>query len=350
MGLSDEERVQKVFWGIEQVTHLINDPDCLGNDDLVSEWGLGERFGDNIRRLRAVADGLWHSFLGGGKNTGFWLLGGDADNPVRGPSGAWSAAICSVCDEHRPKSDDGWHEKAMAKLPFNPFDEFLSIHGLLRQSEHGAVREAVYNIYGWSEFLSYAVRRYDDKLRQGWAKLDKAISDIQGTCFSIFGRDDMYTRAYVLNRLLEALYGGRYGDDEDPVRKAFLKLNMHHDLSRPMGRNGSTTEVIAWDAWRLQHKVTPQNRVVLALRIAGRRFHYDHQFKELVSLVSKAKPKPRLKRLESEFAKCKASHEADEKGSGDRYRERNNRDEVVVIHGYQGYDWLEKRGKKGQED
>lgn len=350
MGLSDEERVQKVFWGIEQLTHVLTDPDDLGNDDLIHEYGFGDRFPENLRRLRAIGDSLWHSFLGGDRNTAFWLMGGDADNPVRDPKGAWSAAIISMCEGHQPKTEsDKFWERSRRDKTFDPFDGFLDIPGLLGQSEHGKVRRAVYNVYGWSEFLSYAVRRYDDKLRRGWGKIDKAISDIQGVCFSIFGRDEFYTRAYVLNRLLEALYGGRYAYDRDPVGIALNKLYMHHDLSRPMSRDGMTAEVIGWDAWRLQHKKTPENRLVLALRIAGRRFHYDHKLKELLGAIKDIKPKPSTKRLEREFAKCKAAHEADEKGGQDRYREDAERDEVMAIHGYKGYEWLQ-RGKGKSED
>lgn len=340
MGLSNDERLSKLYWGITHITQLATSINLKN-----APYDQAEA----IRQLRASADTLWNGFLGSHSNGAYWILGGDAGNPVRGPNGPWSAAIVSLCDEHRKDPSVIRTKDLLKDAPFDPFEGYLDIPGLLSNSEeYGGLRKTIYKIYGWTEFVSYALRRYDDDLRTGLSAVDKAIADIQGTCFGIFAGDEIYGRAYVLNRTLEALYGKAYGP-KDPVREAFLNLCMHHDLTRPMGRDGSLTECIEWDKWRMTHKDTPQNRITLALRIAGRRFHYDHKFKDLMKAVKDCTPAVREDRLRKVFDQCKAAHDADEAESHDTYRKDAHLDEATVIHGYHAYDWLKKEVEDPEE-
>ena len=109
-----------------------------------------------------MVDGLWHGLFGGNSNGAFWILGGDADNPVKGPNGAWSAAIDVLCDSNQPpleknksqRAFDKAREKAYRERPFNPFDSFLSVSGLIGYGRGGRVLSAVYNIYRWTESLT----------------------------------------------------------------------------------------------------------------------------------------------------------------------------------------------------
>lgn len=347
MGLSDEERISKLYWGIHRVTAIVAE---IG--DTREDYSLPYETPERIDRIKAITDRLWYAFLGGHRNTAFWILGGELADAVKKASGPWSTAIIGLCDEHR--KDPSVYRPDRSKLPFDPFDGHLDVPGLLGESEGGAVRRAIFEMYGWTEALAYALRRYDDKLRRGFVDLDKAIADLQGECYGIFVHDEVFGRAYVLNRTLEALYGGRYGKDDDLVRKVFQKLNLHHYLSRPMGREGSLTECIGWDKWRLTHEPTPHNRILLALRIAGRRFHYDHQFKDLVAGLKDVKPKPRWERIEREFQKCKKAHETRDADGMNRYREDAEASATMAIHGYQAHEWLEKpekpeKGKKPEK-
>jgi len=336
MGLSNEERISKLYWSIHRLTAV------------AAEMPEGDKFtytGTGVARIKALADQLWHAFLGNQSNPVFWMLGGDADSPVKGPEGAWSAAIVGLCDSHRDDPSRVNLDDLGRDDPFNPFDSFLDARGLIGQAEGGDALKAVFDIYGWAEAIVYALRRYNDKLSASLQGLSKIVSDLLGACYGVFVHNEVYGRAYVLNRLLEALYGGRYArEGTDPVRDWFLKDGLHHRLTRPM-RDNTLAEVIEWDKWRLTHKMTPENRLILALRISGRRFHYDHEFKDLLKAAKGMKPRPRIKVLEAEFAKCQKAHGERDEQSMVEYREEKEREANYTIHGFRSYDWS-KKGKK----
>lgn len=340
MGLSAEERVQKMFWAIHNLNHALVDTTYLNSlaeyDDTYGRLALG------VQQLRAKIGELWHALLASDSNAGFWFFGGDLDNPVTDRNGAWATAIAHHCNSHR--EDPDVYRMDPRNGPFNPFNGALCVDGLVRKCGHeGMVMSQVLGIYRNTEYLSYGLRRYDDKLRARFAGVDKLISDIMGICFGIFAHREEYARAYVLNRTLRWVYTG--SRDEmfnpycpDPTAQILLDLCMHHSLSRPMGQEGSTAEVIRWDQWRLQHKPTPQNRIKMAMRIAGRLFHCDHQFAKLMEAAEKLTPRPKSRKIKKVFEQCKRAHAND--GSARRHTEDTQLKAHMAVHGYRAYSWL----------
>jgi hypothetical protein len=325
LGLSDEERITKIVWAIRALVEHGQDLKSAVNSDTGYTVPYGSR--RSAKELVRLTGKLWHSFLGRNSNGAFWIFGGDHNNEVRGAGGAWSTAILGQCEAHRPDENRDWFEERERGMPFDPFDSALTVSGLL---EH-PYRNAIYEIYAWSEQLSYALRRYNDKLKKSYKKLDKLISDIQGTCFDLFQRDTGFGKAYVGNVLLKALYA------DEKAREIFLSDHWHHHLGAGV-KEATLTEIIEWDRWRLTHKDTLQNRLVLAMRIMGKRYHYDHQLKKLLGQVEGLGVRKKV--IQREFAKCQKAHVASEEENRARYREDRDREVVQAIHGWRFKDEL----------
>jgi len=318
VGLSDEERVLKMCWAVHHLSALCRELE----PEYPKEPGL---------HLKDLGGSLWHAFLGGHSNGMFWVIGGALESGVTGPHSPWGVVIESQCDEARRSVRGDPFQKP--KNYFDPFDGFLDISGLMSQVRGGEGKRKLLSIYRSTEFLIYGLRRYDDDLRGKYKELDKLASDILGACFVLMQGDQEFGKAYVGERLLKWIYGGY----EDPLKGVLLNLCLHHDLSRFMS-DCTLADVIAWDKWRLTHKDCVQNRLVLAFRMAGRRFHYEHQFKKLVEGTRGQGVREAV--LRREFDKCVKAHAESEaklnKGCQDKHRDEEN----AVIHGY-GYrsDW-----------
>jgi len=333
LGLSDEERINKVVWAVNalasngrKLRKLVESKDY---DDI--PYGSSEE----AAALVGYLDQVWHAYLGAGSNGMFWIIGGDHNNPVEKPGAPWSTAIIAQCERNRPLPADtvSWDELA-GKQPFDPFDNFLDVRGLLPLDYH----KLIFDTYAWTEQLVYALRRYRDKLLAGFPALDKLISDIQGCCFDLFQKQEAFGRAYVGSRLLKALY------ETDPrVKEIFLELCFHHDLG-PGIREGRLKDVIAWDHWRLDHKATPQNAIVLALRISGRRFKHAHKLRQIIEKTRGMGVREKV--LQREFDKCLKASQEEEESSRKRYSQNRDWDALEAIHGYGSHldAWL-----KGEE-
>ena len=344
MGLSDEERLEKIWWGVTQLQERLRDlpADSEEHHTLIDQ---------GVHLLREKVDQTWNAFLGRGSNSTFWLLGGDASDEVRGPHGAWSTAICGLCEEARRENPEDSPQE-----DFNAFDQHLSVEALL--GDQRGRRRIVYDVFCWTEQLIYALRRYDDNLRQTLDPLSKLLADMQGICFGIFARDEDYAKAYVLNRVLAGLLGGEYLWQKDKLGKILLDdMNLADRFTRAMVANSpprgeSLKTIIAWDHERLSMKPTVENRLLLLMRIAGRRLHYEHQIKDLLGHLKKARLRVRPEHVLYEFAKCKAAHDEKEGGDQAAYNQRSEEEALYAIHGSAAFDLVKdrnKRNKKGKK-
>jgi hypothetical protein len=78
--------------------------------------------------------------------------------------------------------------------------------------------------------------------------------------------------------------------------------------------------------------------------VAGRRFHYDHVFKDLKLELQKVKKNGiDWVTVDALFAQCKKDNETDEKESSERYREDSDSGHLTAVHGFSdAYDIMEK--------
>lgn len=309
MGLSNPERIAGMYWSVHHLSEACRN---LKSDSPIS--------GDRLEHIRDLGDQLWHGLLRGESNSAFWILGGALTSGVRGPYSPWGVAIGALCEGAR-QPQRHWKSDF-----FDPFEGFLDVLGLLSQADNGQFCRDVFLIYHQVESLVYSLRRYDDRFREKFSCLDKLCSDLFGACFAVMQAEDSFAKAYVGNRICRWIYGQWEGQ----MWEALNAVNMHHDLSRFM-LDCSLAEVIAWDKWRLTHKDCPQNRLVLALRMAGRRFHYAHKLRDLMDRVKGLGVRKGV--LEREFSKCLKAHSENETKFRQDHVNSIAEEENEVIHG-----------------
>lgn len=182
----------------------------------------------------------------------------------------------------------------------------------------------IHEIYTWTEALAYALRRYDDDFRDQYPEMDRIISDIYGLCFEHFTMHPDYAKAYAGHRLLKALWV------VEGFKEAVEGLHLHHAL-RSAVMEARLSKLLEWDRWWLTHDQNLQNALFVILSLAGRRFHYDHEFKRLMGKVKGTDVSEKL--LQAVFEKNKKAHKEHEEESKS-YCEERDFEAVAVVHGY----------------
>jgi len=279
MGLSNEKRLSGLYYAVENmVTHSKTLSDS--NYQLVD--------------LKKYCDQLWHSFLGRVSNSSHWIIGSSVSNTITWSSiSPWALGVKHHCDDILKEESEALKSRHDPdyKEPFNAFDYFLSIEGLLSNANKEASK--IFKIYSWSEQAVYYLRRYEDELLKDHEILSKNISNIQGECFKLFHGDEIYSRAYILNILCKFVYGNLYPYQKekwDSLTTYLEKDNIHHALSRPMN-DGSLKELAQMHV--KLHKAEKDGKLTLPVRVgamlilAGRSYYYDHQFKLLLQTLGK---------------------------------------------------------------
>ena len=330
MGLSNEERAVKIYYTIQQ---------------MVESAGNLKGYDPNYKLLKRTCDKAWHYFLGNQTNSSHWLVGSSSEEIIKhGDCSPWAVAINQKISALLPSES----EQIDNFSQFNAFDGFLNIHGLIRGESYTRDSKAlaeVFKIYQHSERLIYSLRRYDDEFLRGFKKLDKLISDIQGICFYFFDSEEIFARAYVLHNTLSLIYGSTfYSEDDDFVTRWLSKHCMHHSLSVAMQEDSLDFESLAkihrdlTESWIKAGKksVTIQyERVISALRLAGRRFHYKHQHSELIKMAKDAKffNSKQIKEIEDLCKKNTELASDYEKKNSERYKE-NSKGEALDVYGH----------------
>lgn len=315
MGLSDEERESNLYWCCHKLHGL--------------GMGLPAEGEGTLSHLRDLCLQVWPAFIGAHTNGMHWIFGSSAGNKVRDPDSPWSAAILLQLGksmEREPRTRD----------TFDPFDGYLDIPGLLKQSGSDNHPDKVYEIFSWTESAVYSLRRYRDAFHRERKTLSDLIASIQGACYSIFCKHDVFARAYVLSETLGILYGSPWGDDI--VRKILTEDHWHHHLSRPMSEYTSLADIRRWH-WMASVAETPQERLLILMQIAGRRYHYRHSFLKLCRTLQKAHVRTDFSPLWEQIKKNHAEHESRETDQTKQYRDRSQAEAFMALHGYDSWDY-----------
>lgn len=324
MGLSNEERLKGLYHAISRMNEFV---DTLDNGD-----------SDYTAKLVSLIQRLWHDLLGRNSNSTHWILGSSATNDITwGTISSWAIAVQHHCDDLlKVESQALKDRKEEENEPFDAFEVFLGIPGLLRQAEQRKRSYSfVYNVFAWSEHVVYYLRRYDDELLKDLSSLSETISLIQGECFKLFKRDDTYAKAYVLSHACRLIYTDKYPySDYDAFTRYLVAENGHHDLIRLM-REGTLKEIaevhVVLERAKKQNKLTQILRAECFLKLAGRRYHYDHQFQTLMKMAGKTWNADQKKALQELFEECKRKHEEYEKDSQERYK--SNEEDKLSLYG-----------------
>jgi hypothetical protein len=320
VGLSDEERISGIFYAIDRMVELVKNLDREKN-----EYSYP-------KKLISYIDLLWHAFIGNHHNSAHWILGSSANQEVTHYSNSiWGTAAINYHTDRLLKENDSIIKESDT---FDAFDGFLDISSLLRCES--PIYSFIYNIYSWTEQVIYYLRRYEDKLLKDHEELSKIISDIQGECFHLFKENDVYARAYILNKVCKLIYTNKYPHDSkhyDAFTRFLVNHHEQHDLNRPMFDHDikALAEIHATlHRAEKAKKLTVMMRVEAFMVIAGRKFHYDHKFNELVKVLKLTKLD--LIKLKILFLKCKEDHDVTDKRSHEQFV--SGQGSPLSIYGY----------------
>lgn len=295
MGLSNSERRVKMAFAIRNVVHAARHlPD--------------EHKSHDLRPTKDLVDKLWYAFLAKESNSTHWIFGSSADNEIDGrASSLWDIALSAHFDEQR---EDNWLEKskedranAYWKLSYDeqlrtldPFfedkqEEEASIPNLLAALDKRmsldplkhTVLDKVYLIYAHTESLQYALRRYDDDFRKGFADLDVLMSRLQGACFTIFSQDTSYAFAYLLNQILDRHFLRPF---DAPQRLLAIKLGWPSKIAHRLAETHG--EHLTLDRLMFRHKQLVMGQVKSLT-------HYIELAYDLMQGTSPTDPKDILK-------------------------------------------------------
>lgn len=292
MGLSNNERFEKIAYSI---TNILAQAENLKDDYLYS-------------KIKILIDDLWPNFLGKSANRTFWITGGGFDSRSFSEGSLLCLAFKEQISQKEDYSDNEDEEgeyndsfKAMKVV-----DNMLKITTLANNQELAAIIE----IHQWIENLTYALCRYDDDFSKNLWPLNKIVRKIQGELFDIIrGNSDFY-RAWLLANIVDKCVN--VYDKNDFVAKWVRKQNIHHDL-RLMGNQEHKLEELQEVYFDLQPKNTEEigveKRLFILLVLCGRRYEYDHQFKELKEMAETynqdSNQKISLDKLQEIFYWCK---------------------------------------------
>ena len=304
MGLSDETRVNYIYWSLLRLNRLNRNIDNLKIPSIDKE---------EIAPLCKFIDSLWHIFIGSQSNDSHWIFGSGSDRRITKDSlSPWAIAIKYRCSE-AVKEDEDSDSNNELRDKFNPFDSFLSIQGLIRSKNK--LNSLIFQVYQEAEQLIYPLRRYDDDFLKYFEELNKVVSAIQGFCFDRFSSYDDFSKAYMLHHICVILYGNdtRFTYDEekdwDEVTTWLYNDHIHHYLSLAMDNvYGKTETELANIHKGLVKKHDKIDRILAAISLCGHNFD-DFRKKTLFSFISKNRSLMRKKSLiEQAVAECIKQH------------------------------------------
>lgn len=325
MGLSDRERTGKILYAVKEI---------IEKGEKLQEAELSYSLRDKSQKLIKFCNKLWPALIGETRNSIHWLFGSSSSNAVNQDNeDLWSVAVCSSI----PTASEGvFHDKddTFAALGFNPLKDMLTIPALLRGSGNVDI-SIVCEIYSLLENIVYALRRYDDKYLESRKEFSDLIANMQGTCFSMLYDNSDFSDCYIANQIFGILYADHYrlkeeAEYKDVVDEWLHSHNMHHDITRAIGRSGETTKWLAEQHLLLlgsEGVDLKRNRVLVALRMAGRHYYYDHQHKGLLEILAKDKDltdKKFLAKVNAELLACKKAKTEDDEASSKSYQNDNN--------------------------
>lgn len=319
MGLSNEERLEKIYFSLWRMTQA-----------------------DRLKRLRRTYDydelvklleNLWPAFLGSSGNGLCWLLGSGDTNEVMDKPTLFSIAICGnrsrgvkdsleeMAEERRkevealPESDERKKQLERMDLCDYQCNYHPELEGILRRNAPELAD--VYAIYQDCENIRYALNRYRDDFAQQGEELASLVANILGACFNIFTTDSRVREAWYTQQIANRAVYQRI-DPEDTVVKIWRQGGLHHSVG--IGVHG-LDELHDYWAKKIQpkQKLSTEERVLATLWLLKRRFHYEHQLKDMLKLLkqhNKQNPKDRvsLTKVEQMFRKHNAPAHEDYEG------------------------------------
>lgn len=327
MGLSNEERQEQITVRADEIFYL-----ACEIQEKIDEDKRGYYNKDIVRKLCQEAKTIWHALLRSSSNGMFWLLGGAVGAEVKSNDrNPLSFAIQHFLESEKPKSQP---EQMLKEWDCENIHKNHLTH--LSVTENASpVFGKLLRLYANLEGIIYALRRYDDDFRRSYVELDQLVSSLFGQCYHIFKTSDVVVHCYLISDIAELLL---HNETFDEICK---KMNLQHhmrylnerDVNELVTLHQEVHESLIANSTGL--KRPPLDVCIkVFLKLANRRFHYDHEFNQLKKELQNINEKVDWSIAEELFKTCKKAHEEDNKTNSERYQQNSDLDHMTAIHGF----------------
>lgn len=292
MGLSNEERYNKIAWAIDHITNLVEK--------------LDDKY--TTTKLKGMVERLWYEFLKNDSNGVYWFIGGTLhDDRIHRES-----LIAPAFECHVPKKQDDWLAERREKDGY--FDHYkwvkdnaISMEALLNHTSE-PYRGAVLMTYLHTEAIAYALCRYHDDFMDRYESLNVLLRQMQGECFKFFKMDRTFTHAWMVHNLCDRVITMQ---EEDLVNKWWQKHCLHHEVKLEFDDYDAAFELFKKHQFR---DLSIQDRIDITLALVSERYHEEFQHNEFLKMVKEynknkeVKVKLKVKQLEDHFKKVRDNH------------------------------------------
>lgn len=289
MGLSNEERYEKILFAINATTDL-----------------MADFYDYTTKKLKSLVGRLWYAFLKSESNSLMWIMGADVASDHLG-SGLLGSAFRRHIPRHPDEVDTDDH---LVKNKF--FDSYKVLSGFFDMDRLlEREKRAVFLTYAQTQQISYALCRYRDKFMKTYKDLNFLIRQIQGECFKIMKQDREYAYAWMVHHLCNKIYTM---DENDIVNQWWTKHCISHDVKLRYDKYDEVFEAFKKHQFKA---LTVQERIDLTFLVMADKYgEFEHQHKEFLAMVNtynkvkSNKVKIKVKNIEEAFEKAKAIKKA----------------------------------------
>lgn len=302
MGLTNRERATGIYYAIQALFAL--------NRKLRRHV---QAYSYNSKELCELLDQLWPCAIGSYSNSSHWLTGPSSNGIVDGDDNnvsLWNTIIADhiECAVREPASlpNNMYNE-------FDPFDSFLNISGLLPEPY-----KLIFKVFEWTEQLSYYLRRYNDYMLNDLSDLNNLVAKIQGLCAESFVDNDIYAKAYLINRIATAVYSFMDNDVVDNwLKNQYICHHISESINGPLGIKELAKIHLKIVGLANQYRNNSGHkanydlgRIICTLRLIGGEYHYRYKQRALIDMLSeKDWPKKHLDKIQKEIDKCNKIYE-----------------------------------------
>lgn len=310
MGLSNEERLNGIY---HSVNSLVKDA-CYLIDNFSNTYHRSI-----LNLARDIKQNAWAKLLSGSSNSAFWIMGSSDFGQTLNPENLYDAALLS----HQKQDDCNYgitdkaelkkHQEAMRDA------DFWTKAFQARQILDNQVLNFVYQIIPHLDNIVYRMNRYDDEMSRRMKDFEAFICNLRGQVFNILSLNEVYLKTYLLEKIADKTFNAyadknAKGDDLDIFSVWVKSACIHHNYKvREHAEESVDFYQKIWESIQFVEKdnISVQKKFEIFLQIIGRHFHYDHQHKELLSLLEKNKiPTGKISRL---LKDCKKKYEIQKK-------------------------------------
>ena len=293
MGLSNEERYQKIIFGIKRMNVLL--PDLEGY----------RGFSKDCKNVAPLIRRLWSTFLSNAGDGMFWLQGSNTESPQLRANNPFHVAMISVgssikddmaaliieAKEEEFTARENKERKASGGdlTDYEYGQKYIpTLTQIIRSGSEAAFQQAVVTLQVEVEYMQYALNRDQDQFSSDLQGLKGLIAEIQGVLFAITSEDPIFFEAYLINNICTKILDGPWNSKENLPFKLYKTFSLHHNTRvRERTSIELANLMTVWQSIQFT-KPSDTDKVLALLEIAGSTFVcYPAQQKELRQILVK---------------------------------------------------------------